>query len=54
MTVLAGLVRSFAALLTPADGNAERLNAWIAEARTADLPSDLVLVIRLPAGIFSG
>jgi hypothetical protein len=38
MTALTGLVRSFAALLTPADGNAERLTAWIAQARAADLP----------------
>jgi transposase len=35
---LVRLVRSFAALLTPSDGNAERLTTWIAEARDADLP----------------
>ncbi|EIV92892.1 transposase family protein [Frankia sp. QA3] len=38
ITALAGLVRSFAALLTPADDNAERLTVWIAEARAEDLP----------------
>ncbi|MDT3446798.1 MULTISPECIES: ISL3 family transposase [unclassified Pseudofrankia] len=38
MTTLAGLIRSFAALLTPADGNAAQLTAWIAQARDADLP----------------
>ncbi|MEV8096494.1 hypothetical protein [Kitasatospora sp. NPDC085879] len=37
-TVLASLVRSFAALLTPADGNAELLTAWIVEAQAVDLP----------------
>lgn len=38
MTALAGLVRSFAALLTPADGNAKRLTGWITQARAEDLP----------------
>ena len=38
MTALAGLVRSFAALLTPAPGNAGLLAQWIIAARTADLP----------------
>lgn len=38
MTALAGLVRSFAALLTPSAGNAELLAAWITRARDADLP----------------
>lgn len=38
MTALAGLVRSFAALLTPADGNAQLLAAWTANARAEDLP----------------
>jgi transposase len=38
MTALAGLVRSFAALLAPADGNAERLTSWITQARAEDLP----------------
>ncbi len=31
-------MRSFAALLTPADGNAEQLTAWITEAQAEDLP----------------
>ncbi len=31
-------MRSFAALLTPADGNGERLTVLIAEARAEDLP----------------
>ncbi len=38
MTALAGLVRSFAALLAPADGNADRLTDWITQARAEDLP----------------
>jgi hypothetical protein len=38
MTALAGLVRSFAALLTPAEGNAAQLTDWIAQARATDLP----------------
>lgn len=38
MTTLAALVRSFAALLTPADGNADLLTTWIKQARDADLP----------------
>jgi transposase len=38
MTALAGLVRSFAALLTPADRNSELLADWIADARAEDLP----------------
>lgn len=39
MTALAGLISSFAALLTPADGNDTQLDAWITAAREADLPS---------------
>jgi hypothetical protein len=38
MTALAGLIRSFAALLAPAPGNDARLTHWIAGARAADLP----------------
>jgi transposase len=38
MTALAGLVRSFAALLTPDPGNDSKLRQWITTARTADLP----------------
>jgi transposase len=38
MTALAGLVHSFAALLAPADGNAERLTGWITQALAEDLP----------------
>jgi transposase len=38
MTALAGLVRSFADLLTPDPGNARRLQKWITAARAADLP----------------
>jgi len=37
MTALAGLIRSFAALLVPAPGNARLLQQWIAAARAADL-----------------
>ncbi len=39
MTVLADLVRSFAALLAPDDDNADALDAWLLDqARAADLP----------------
>ena len=38
MTALAGLIRSFAALLAPSPGNDARLRQWIAGARAADLP----------------
>lgn len=38
MIDLAGLVRSFAGLLRPHEGNAGRLDAWIATARAAQLP----------------
>jgi transposase len=38
MTALASLIASFAALLVPGPGNAERLQEWIAAARAADLP----------------
>jgi hypothetical protein len=38
MTALASLVRSFAGLLTPAPGNARRLQKWITAARATDLP----------------
>ena len=38
MTTLAGLVRGFAALLDPADGNDDLLTTWITTARAADLP----------------
>jgi len=37
-SALAGLVRSFAAVLTPSEGNAELLTAWMTHAREADLP----------------
>ncbi len=38
MTALAGLIRSFAKLLTPAAGNDSKLTEWIATLRAADLP----------------
>jgi transposase len=38
MTALAGLIRSFAALLAPDPGNDARLRQWIAGARDVDLP----------------
>jgi transposase len=38
MTALAGLISSFAALLTPDPGNTGRLHEWITAARAADLP----------------
>jgi transposase len=38
MTSLAGLIRSFAALLRPDPANAARLRAWTATARACDLP----------------
>ena len=38
MTALAGLVRSFAGLLTPDPRNARRLQKWITAARAASLP----------------
>jgi transposase len=38
MTALAGLIRSFAELLTPDPGNDARLRQWIAGTRDADLP----------------
>ena len=38
MTALAGLVRSFAALLVPDPGNDARLRQWITDARAAGLP----------------
>jgi transposase len=38
MTALAGLVGSFAALLTPAPGNEALLGQWTAAVRAADLP----------------
>lgn len=38
LTELARLINIFAQLLTPADGNDQRLTAWIADARAADLP----------------
>lgn len=38
MTVLADLVRGFAALLKPAAGNDMKLTEWITAARAADLP----------------
>ena len=38
MTALAGLISSFAALLTPDPGNAGLLGQWITAARAADLP----------------
>ena len=39
MTSLAGLIRSFAALLKPDPGNDEKLHEWTRAARAADLPS---------------
>lgn len=39
VTALAGLVRSFAALLTPDPGNDSKLRQWITIARAADLPT---------------
>ena len=39
MTSLAGLIRSFAALLTPDPGNDEKLQEWTHAAQAADLPS---------------
>ena len=39
MTSLAGLVRDFAALLTPDPANEARLRDWAATARACDLPS---------------
>ena len=38
MTALAGLVRSFAALLVPQADNGSLLQQWIATARATDLP----------------
>jgi transposase len=38
MTALAGVVRSFAALLVPHKDNVGRLTAWTTAAREADLP----------------
>ena len=38
MIDLTGFVRTFAELLTPSDGNAGRLEEWIAAVRAADLP----------------
>ena len=38
MTALTSLIRSFAALLTPADGNSRLLATWIDMARQEDLP----------------
>lgn len=38
MTALAGLVRGFAALLTPAAGDDVKLTEWIAQTRAVDLP----------------
>lgn len=38
MIDLTELVRSFAALLKPSEGNSERLDEWITAARAADLP----------------
>lgn len=38
MTALAGFISAFAALLTPADGNDDRLTAWITEVKATDLP----------------
>jgi hypothetical protein len=39
MKALAGLIRSFAAMLTPDPGNEDKLQQWITDARTADLPN---------------
>jgi transposase len=38
MTALADLVRGFAALLKPAEGNDAKLTAWITTARALDMP----------------
>lgn len=38
MTALAGFIGSFAALLTPAAGNDDHLDTWIAEVKPTDLP----------------
>ena len=38
MTMLAGLVRGFAALLDPQQGNDRLLTAWIEQAHQVDLP----------------
>lgn len=38
MTALAGFIGSFAALLTPAAGNDDRLTAWITKVKATDLP----------------
>ncbi len=38
LTALARQVRSFAALLTPAEGNDAKLTTWIITIRAADLP----------------
>jgi transposase len=38
MTMLTGLVRDFAGLLTPQTGNDQLLTAWIEQARQAELP----------------
>ncbi|WP_443709850.1 ISL3 family transposase [Salinispora arenicola] len=38
MTALAGFIGSFAALLTPANGNDNRLTVWIAAVKATDLP----------------
>jgi transposase len=38
MEALASLIRSFAAMLTPAPGNQDKLQQWITDARAADLP----------------
>jgi transposase len=39
MTSLAGLIRSFAALLKPDPGNDGKLHEWTRAARAADLPN---------------
>ena len=38
MKALASLIRSFAAMLDPDPGNEDKLQQWIGDARTADLP----------------
>ncbi|GAA3019240.1 hypothetical protein GCM10017559_49270 [Streptosporangium longisporum] len=38
MIGMAGLVRAFAGLLRPHEGNADRLDTWITTVRAADLP----------------
>lgn len=38
MNQLAALVRAFAQLITPADGNAGRLQEWISTAEQGNLP----------------